>query len=120
MDRRTFQRGLVALGVAGGAGLALGPNAASAAPASSGPGRPGRPGPRTLGALRSRSLREYALPEAGQTHEPVKVPGAPLLLITQWYPSRLLHRLLVTRRSVFATEMHSSTLAQLEVPLGHR
>jgi hypothetical protein len=43
-----------------------------------------------LDALRSRSLREYALPEAGQTHEPVKVPGAPLLLITQWYPSRLL------------------------------
>jgi hypothetical protein len=30
------------------------------------------------------------------------------------------HRLLVTRRSVFATEMHSSTLAHLEVPQGHR
>jgi hypothetical protein len=30
------------------------------------------------------------------------------------------HRLLVTRRSVYATEMHSSTLAQLEVPPGHR
>ncbi|MDN3292824.1 hypothetical protein QWM81_01940 [Streptomyces ficellus] len=30
------------------------------------------------------------------------------------------HRLLVTRRSVFATEMHTSALAQLAVPQGHR
>lgn len=30
------------------------------------------------------------------------------------------HRLLVTRRSVFATELHSSPLAHLEVSRNHR
>ncbi|MBT2488612.1 hypothetical protein J7E96_08755 [Streptomyces sp. ISL-96] len=84
MDRRTFQRGLIALGAAAGAGLPFGPAPALATPTRPAPDRP------TGESLRHRSLTEYALPEAEQTHEPLKVPGAPLLLVTQWYPSRLL------------------------------
>jgi hypothetical protein len=74
MDRRTFHRSLL-LGVATAPAL----GSAVAASAERGPSA----------TVPQRSVVEYGLPPAKQTHELVKVPGAPLVLVSQMSNSHL-------------------------------
>lgn len=80
MDRRSFHR--LAFGSA--AAAAAVPAAALLTEPAYGtgrlPGRPGRP---------AASLVEYALPQDEQTHEMVKMPGRPIVCVSQMGASRL-------------------------------
>lgn len=75
MDRRAFHRTLLTTAVAA-------PFAGTGA-AAAGERRPSRAVPR-------RSVVEYGLPLAGQTHEVVRLPGTPLVLVSQMTGSALL------------------------------
>ncbi|MGW1073084.1 hypothetical protein [Streptomyces sp. NPDC002537] len=75
MDRRTFQSRLLALGGLTAAGALFGaPEAATAGPV--GKGMP-------------RSVVEHGLPFAAETHEIVKMPGRPMVLVSQMSNSHL-------------------------------
>jgi virginiamycin B lyase len=76
MDRRSFHRNLLLAAVtAPVAGAPWGQPAALAAP---GPAMPCR-----------RSLTEYELPPAAETHEMIKLPGKPMVLVSQMSNSTL-------------------------------
>lgn len=77
MERRTFQSRLLALGGLTAAGALLGAPEGEAA------------GPGPHGVPCRRSLTEYGLPPAEETHEIVKVPGRPMALVSQMSNSRL-------------------------------
>lgn len=76
MDRRSFHRNLLLAAVAAPvAGAPWGQQTARAAP------DPAMP--------RRRSLTEYELPPAAETHEMIKLPGKPMVLVSQMSNSTL-------------------------------
>lgn len=77
MDRRSFHRGLVL--------TALSPAVIGCAQAASTSPAQDRAAP----VVHRRTLTEYVLPPAAQTHELVKVPGAPLVVVSQQSNSQL-------------------------------
>ncbi|GAA0436286.1 hypothetical protein [Streptomyces luteireticuli] len=74
MKRRGFHRNLLTLAAAAAAGPLLGPAPARAA---------------ARRAVCRRTVTEYALPPAAETHEIVKLPGKPVVLVSQMSDSRL-------------------------------
>lgn len=79
VDRRSFHRGLVL--------TALTPALAGCARA--GPSTMAQDHAQTAADVHRRAVTEYALPPAQQTHELIKLPGAPLVLVSQQFPSQL-------------------------------
>lgn len=79
MDRRSFHRGLVL--------TALSPAAVGCTQSAA--TSPAQGDDRAASAVHRRTLIEYALPPAAQTHELVKLPGAPLVLVSQQSNSQL-------------------------------
>lgn len=73
MDRRSFHRGLVL--------TALSPAVVGCTQAA--PTSPAQDHDRAASVVHRRTLAEYVLPRAAQTHELVKLPGAPLVLVSQ-------------------------------------
>ncbi|MEH6378307.1 hypothetical protein V7793_28825 [Streptomyces sp. KLMMK] len=83
MDRRTFHSRLMSLGSLAAAGTLLGvPGTATAGPRGGGTRSP-------LAGPSRRTLVEYELPPAEETHEIVKVPDRPMVLVSQMSNSRL-------------------------------
>jgi virginiamycin B lyase len=76
MDRRSFHRNLLLAAVT--APVAAAPWGQPAALAAPGPAMP-----------RRRSLTEYELPPAAETHEMIKLPGKPMALVSQMSNSTL-------------------------------
>jgi virginiamycin B lyase len=77
MDRRGFHRGLVL--------TALTPAIAGSTRAAASISAQDQAAP----VVHHRTITEYVLPAAKQTHELVKLPGAPLVLVSQQAPSQL-------------------------------
>ncbi|MEU4745202.1 hypothetical protein AB0G02_32725 [Actinosynnema sp. NPDC023658] len=96
MDRRTFQRSLLLSTVTA---PVLGSATAAAAER--------RPPAGTAEAVPQRSVVEYGLPLAQETHELVKVPGVPLVLVSQMSNSHLVKlRLDAVTEEVVAARAH--------------
>lgn len=113
MDRRTFQSRLLALGSLTAAGALLGAPEGEAA------------GPRPQSGPCRRSLVEYGLPPAEETHEIVKVPGKPMVLVSQLSNSHLVKLCLdprteqVTGARAFALGAPDAMLHGLAVSARH-